>query len=108
MNVLEARSSAADYCGFLSGARHFHGQIILVPPYFENLGKRLIKSLKVHLVDSGLACYRLGLTSAAELERSPFLGSRFEGFATAEVIKSQPDRGMRKGSTISAISRVWN
>ena len=72
------------------------GQVILVPPYFENLGKRLIKSPKVYLGDSGLACYLLGLTSAAELERSPFLGSLFEGFVAAEIVKSQADRGMRK------------
>jgi len=31
------------------------GQIILVPPYFENLGKRIVKSPKLHLGDSGLA-----------------------------------------------------
>jgi predicted AAA+ superfamily ATPase len=72
------------------------GQIILVPPYFENLGKRLIKSPKVYLGDSGLACYLLGLTSMAELERSPFLGALFEGFVAAEILKSQADRGLRK------------
>src|SRR5450755_1574663 len=72
------------------------GQVILVPPYFENLGKRLIKSPKIYLGDSGLACYLLGLTSAAELERSPFLGSLFEGFVASEILKSQADRGMRR------------
>jgi len=72
------------------------GQVILVPPYFENFGKRLIKSPKVYLGDSGLACYLLGLTSSAELERSPFLGPLFEGFVAAEILKSQADRGMRK------------
>ena len=72
------------------------GQIILVPPYFENFGKRLIKSPKVYWGDSGLACYLLGLTSAAELERSPFLGALFEGFVAAEILKSQGNLGMRK------------
>src|SRR5271157_3529489 len=72
------------------------GQVILVPPYFENFGKRLIKSPKVYWGDSGLACYLLGLTSAAELERSPFLGALFEGFVAAEILKSQSNRGMRK------------
>ena len=72
------------------------GQIILVPPYFENFGKRLIKSPKIYWGDSGLASYLLGLTSAAELERSPFLGSLFEGFIAAEILKSQASRGMRK------------
>jgi len=71
-------------------------QIILVPPYFENFGKRLIKSPKVYIGDSGLACFLLGLTSSAELERSPFLGPLFEGFVAAEVLKTQADRGMRK------------
>ena len=72
------------------------GQIILVPPYFENFGKRIVKSPKVYLGDSGLACFLLGLTSAAELERSPFLGSLFEGFVAGEILKNQADRGMRK------------
>src|SRR6266851_3745339 len=72
------------------------GQIILVPPYFENFGKRLIKSPKLYLGDSGLACYLLGLTSSAELERSPFLGALFEGLVAAEILKSQADSGMRK------------
>ena len=72
------------------------GQIILVPPYFENFGKRLVKSPKVFWGDSGVACYLLGINSLAELERSPFLGSVFEGFIAAEILKSQINRGMRK------------
>ena len=71
-------------------------QIILVSPYFENFGKRLIKSPKIYWSDSGLACYLLGITSAAELERSPFLGALFEGFVAAEILKSQTSNGSRK------------
>jgi len=72
------------------------GEIILVPPYFENFGKRLIKSPKLYWLDSGLACYLLGIKSVAELERSPFLGPLFEGFVAAEILKSQTNRGLRK------------
>jgi len=72
------------------------GQIILVPPYFENLGKRLIKSPKIYWGDSGLACHLLGITTSAELERSPFLGALFEGFVAGEILKSQANLGMRK------------
>jgi predicted AAA+ superfamily ATPase len=72
------------------------GQIILVPPYFENFGKRLLKSPKVYLGDSGLACYLLGITTQAELERSPFLGALFEGYVAAEILKSQLNQGRRK------------
>jgi uncharacterized protein len=72
------------------------GQIILVPPYFENFGKRIIKSPKLYWEDSGLACYLLGITSQSELERSPFLGPLFEGFVASEILKSQINRGERK------------
>jgi len=72
------------------------GQVILVPPYFENFGKRLIKSPKVYWGDAGLACYLLGVQTQAELERSPFLGPIIEGFVAAEILKSQVNRGRRK------------
>ncbi|HEY6352125.1 MAG TPA: ATP-binding protein [Candidatus Angelobacter sp.] len=71
-------------------------QIIVVPPYFENFGKRLIKSPKIYWSDSGLACHLLGITSSGELERSPFLGALFEGFVASEILKSQVNRGLRK------------
>lgn len=44
-------------------------QILMIPPFYENLGKRLIKSSKVYLADSGLACHLLGIDSAAELAK---------------------------------------
>ncbi len=72
------------------------GQIILVPPYFENFGKRLIKSPKVYMGDSGLACYLLGIATQAELDRSPFLGALFEGYMAAEILKNQVNQGRRK------------
>ena len=72
------------------------GQVILVPPYFENFGKRLVKSPKVYWGDSGLACHLLGIQSQAELERSPFLGPIIEGFVAAEILKNQVNRGQRK------------
>src|SRR6266404_843107 len=71
-------------------------QIMIVPPYFENLGKRLVKTPKVYWGDSGLACYLLGITSEAELQRSPFLGQLYEGFVAAEILKSQVNQGGRK------------
>jgi predicted AAA+ superfamily ATPase len=72
------------------------GQIILIPPFFENFGKRLIKSPKLYFIDSGLACYLLGIESLAMLNRSVFLGAIFEGFVAAEIIKLQIGRGRPK------------
>jgi hypothetical protein len=70
-------------------------QILVVPPYFENFGKRLIKSPRLYVADPGLACHLLGIASEEELERSPFLGPLFEGFVAAEVVKLQAARGRR-------------
>ncbi len=70
-------------------------QVLIVPPFYENLGKRLIKSPKVYVADSGLACHLLGINSAAELARSPFREALFEGFIAAEIVKAQVNRAGR-------------
>jgi hypothetical protein len=72
------------------------GQILIVPPWFDNLGKRLIKSPKVYIADSGIACHLLGIETASELEKSPFLGALFEGFIASEVTKAQVNAGGRR------------
>lgn len=72
------------------------GQVVLVPPYFENLGKRLLKTPKVYFTDSGLLCHLLGIRSASELERSPFLGPVVEGFVAAEIVKAQLNQARRR------------
>lgn len=71
-------------------------QVLIVPPFYENLGKRLIKSPKVYLADSGLACHLLGIDTPAELSKSPFQGTLFEGFIAAEIVKSQANSGQRR------------
>ncbi len=71
-------------------------QVLIVPPFYENFGKRLIKSPKVYVADSGLACHLLGIDSAAELAKSPFLGALFEGFVAAEIVKAQTNSGRRR------------
>ena len=68
------------------------GQIVLVPPFFESFGKRLIKSPKLYFVDSGLACHLLGLDSEAQMERSPFRGPLFEGFRGRRAVEAATRR----------------
>jgi uncharacterized protein len=72
------------------------GQILLVLPYFENVGKRLIKSPKIYIADSGLACHLLGVETPSQLERSPFRGPLFEGFIASELAKAQLNAGRRR------------
>lgn len=78
------------------GVLEVTGLLMLVPPYFENFGKRLIKSPKLYWLDSGLACHLLGLRTPAEVERSPFLGALWEGFVAAEMVKAQANAGRRR------------
>ena len=73
------------------------GQILLVPPFYENFGKRLIKSPKLYFTDSGVACHLLGLESLRALNTSAFLGPVFEGFVAAEVAKQRSHTGRAKG-----------
>jgi predicted AAA+ superfamily ATPase len=72
------------------------GLVALLPPYFENFGKRLTKSPKLYWLDSGLAAHLLGIRSQAELVRSPFYGALWEGYVAAEIIKWQINRGGRR------------
>ena len=72
------------------------GQLLVVPPYFENFGKRIVKSPKLYLADAGLACFLLGIETEKQLDSSPFLGPIFEGFVASEIVKSQLNAGGRK------------
>jgi predicted AAA+ superfamily ATPase len=71
------------------------GQILLVAPYFESFGKRIVKSPKLYFVDSGLACHLLGIDTAKELDRSPFLGPLYEGRVASEIVKRRVNAGRR-------------
>ncbi len=63
-----------------------------VQPWFENLGKRQIKSPKIYIRDSGLLHSLLGIGSARELEHHPKVGASWEGYAIEEVLRSlRPD-----------------
>ena len=72
------------------------GQIIVVPPFYENFGKRLIKSPKIYFADSGLTSYLLGIETESALRKSTFFGQIFEGFVASEVIKHQINNGKRR------------
>lgn len=56
-------------------------------PWFENLGKRQVKSPKVYVADSGLLHALLSLTTREDLERHPKVGASWEGFALRELIE---------------------
>ncbi|MFP4202833.1 MAG: DUF4143 domain-containing protein, partial [Opitutales bacterium] len=64
-----------------------------LPPYYRNFGKRLVKSPKIHFTEPGLACWLLGIESAAEAARDLLHGSLFENLVVAEAFKSRLNAG---------------
>ena len=62
-----------------------------LPAWFNNLGKRLIKSPKIYLRDSGILHYLLGLTSFSELSSHPCFGASWEGFALEQTLIAHGD-----------------
>ena len=58
-----------------------------LPPWTENIGKRVVKSPKVYVADSGLLHTLLGIEKPADLTSHPKVGASFEGFALEQVIR---------------------
>lgn len=58
-----------------------------LPPWFSNVGKRLVKAPKLYLRDSGILHYLLGIRSRLELFSHPKLGASWEGFAAEQIVQ---------------------
>jgi uncharacterized protein len=67
--------------------------IFRLPCYFNNFGKRLIKSPKIYFTDVGLAAYLLGINSAEQISRDPLIGGLFENMVVAEALKQRYNSG---------------
>lgn len=61
--------------------------IFLLPPYYENTGKRLTKSPKLYFCDTGLAASLLSINSEAEMAHDKMRGHLFENMIVAEAYK---------------------
>ncbi len=68
-------------------------QIYLLPPHFNNFGKRIIKSPKLYFLDTGIATFLLGLHSPEPLMQGPMRGPIFETMVVAEWVKAFYNRG---------------
>lgn len=65
-----------------------------LPPYFENFGKRAIKSPKLYFNDVGLACFLLGIENETQLSRDPLRGNLFENAIYCELKKYRANLGL--------------
>jgi predicted AAA+ superfamily ATPase len=92
-NVLNLSALAGD-CGIATNtARSWvsvleTGYIVhRLSPWHRSLKKQLIKAPKLHLLDSGLACYLLGIREPEQLRHHPLRGAVFESWVVAEALK---------------------
>jgi hypothetical protein len=69
--------------------------VFRLPPFFANLGKRLIKTPKLYFYDAGLAANLLNIENPRQLATHPLRGALFETWVVAEIAKAHLHRGRR-------------
>jgi len=60
-----------------------------LPPYFRNVGKRLVKSPKLYLCDTGMVHHLLGVGSESELSSHPIRGQSWESFVIEDITRRE-------------------
>lgn len=66
-----------------------------LPPFFENIRKRVVKSPKIYFCDPGLAAFLLNIDTREHLSRDPLRGGLFENLWILEVLKHRSNHGKR-------------
>ena len=79
------------WLGILQAGYH----VFLLPPYFQNFNKRIVKTPKLYFYDTGLACYLLQISSPEQLFQHPYRGAIFENFIVSELLKNRFNQGKR-------------
>jgi predicted AAA+ superfamily ATPase len=69
--------------------------IHLLPPFYNNFSKRIIKSPKLYFFDTGLACALLGISTPSQLTLHSSKGHLFENYIINELIKTRFNKGLR-------------
>ena len=64
-----------------------------LPPFYENVGKRLVKSPKVYFHDTGLLCHLLNIETEEQLAVHPLRGEIFENMVINNILKNFMNRG---------------
>lgn len=68
--------------------------VFRLPPFFKNIGKRLVKSPKIYFYDTGLACFLLGIETPQQLAVYPLRGVLFENMVVLEFFKNKFNKGV--------------
>jgi hypothetical protein len=68
-------------------------QVYLLPPHFQNFGKRIIKSPKLYFLDTAIATFLMGLHESEPTVKGPMIGPLFETLVVSEWVKAFLHRG---------------
>ena len=69
--------------------------VFLLPPYYVDFGKRIVKSPKLYFYDTGLACWLLGIKSAEQIKTHSSQNALFENMVIADAMKGYFTIGKR-------------
>lgn len=59
--------------------------VFRLPPHLASFGKRVVRTPKLYVADTGLACHLLGVREVDQLVNHPLRGALFENYAISEV-----------------------
>jgi len=76
------------YLDYLEGAFLIHR----LPPYFVNIGKRLVKAPKVYINDSGILHHLLRIENEKDLLSNPNVGASWEGYVISQILYAKETR----------------
>lgn len=69
--------------------------IFELPPFFQNIRKRVVRTSKVYFTDVGLASFLLGIHTVEQAARDPLRGNLYENLVISEVCKGALNLGLR-------------
>ena len=67
--------------------------VFRLPPFYENIGKRLIKTPKIYFYDTAVICFLLGIETPEQLKTHPLRGVIFENYVVLEFLKNRFNTG---------------
>ncbi len=89
--------------------------VFILPPYYINIRKRVVKSPKIYFTDVGLGSFLLGIKSPDQVKYHPLRGNLYENMVIVEIIKSFYNKGNRpdiyffrdsRGNEIDLVIRI--
>ena len=87
-----------------------------LPPYYQNISKRVIKTPKLYFTDTGLAAHLAGIRTSEQAQRDPLRGGLYENLMIVEVLKRRLNRGLRpdlffyrdaRGVEVDLLVQTW-